>query len=349
MESFYLAKLNLRETATTKATYNIWRNKHPTERSYLDANKLATVRRDIEKNQSLSNDELKKIEEKVRQDLQIPEIEEPAAISENTKPEPGTPAVLENVDENNNSIEETYLEDDEVISEMKDNILRKWEVLKENDMAERPVLPKIKNDRKSKQLIQRANKAIELIKLSNAGFSLTELNQLIYAAAFIITEELGIKPQKTTTNRKRKPPAWKLKIEKDIEMKRKELSILTELEKGSRVKGRKIRKIERNMTSEGFKILLKLKKLLNSKCKQKPKESVDFEKQTKVYRQNKTFKEDTKRFYRELGKKSIVVKEPPEIREVKEFWSKIWEDNKFHNSEAQWIKDQEKGTENQEQ
>ena len=219
MESYYLAKLNPRETATTKATYNIWRIKHPTDRSYLDANKLATVRRDIEKNQRLSNDELKEIEEKVRQDLQIPEIEEPATISENTEPEPGTPAVLENVDENNNSIEETYLEGDEVISEMKDNIVRKWEVLKEEDMAERPILPKIKYDKKSKRLIQRANKAIELIKLSNAGFSLTELNQLIYAAAFIITKELGIKPRKTTTNRKRKPPAWKLKIEKDIEMK----------------------------------------------------------------------------------------------------------------------------------
>ena len=32
------------------------------------------------------------------------------------------------------------------------------------------------------------------------------------------------------TNRKRKPPAWKLKIEKDIETKRKELSIITSTE-----------------------------------------------------------------------------------------------------------------------
>ena len=51
MESFYSVKLNPRETYTTKATYNIWRTKHPAERSYLDANKIATVRRDIERNQ----------------------------------------------------------------------------------------------------------------------------------------------------------------------------------------------------------------------------------------------------------------------------------------------------------
>ena len=45
-----------RETSTTKATHNIWRTKHPAERSYLDANELATVRRDIEKKQRLSSD-----------------------------------------------------------------------------------------------------------------------------------------------------------------------------------------------------------------------------------------------------------------------------------------------------
>ena len=90
-------------------------------------------------------------------------------------------------------------------------------------MAERSVLPKIKTHKKSKKVIQRANKAIEQIKHFNAGFSLTELNQLIYAAATVITDELGLKPRKTT-NRKRKGPAWKLKLQKDIETKRKESS-----------------------------------------------------------------------------------------------------------------------------
>ena len=42
---------------------------------------------------------------------------------------------------------------------MKDNILRKWEELKEEDMAERSVLPKIKTDNKSKKVIQRAKKS----------------------------------------------------------------------------------------------------------------------------------------------------------------------------------------------
>ena len=84
---------------------------------------------------------------------------------------------------------------------------------------------------------------MEQIKHFNAGFSLTELNQLIYAAATVITEELGLKLRKTT-NGKRKRPAWKLKLQKDIETKRKELSIIAELGKGHRVKERKVRNIE---------------------------------------------------------------------------------------------------------
>ena len=32
------------------------------------------------------------------------------------------------------------------------------------------------------------------------------------------------------------------------------------------------------------------------------------------------FREDSKRFYRELGKKTIQIEKPPNIREVKKFW-----------------------------
>lgn len=54
-------------------------------------------------------------------------------------------------------------------------------------------------------------------------------------------------------------------------------------------------------------------------------------------------------FYQELAKKSIKVNEPPQKQKVKNFWSKIWEDNESHISDASWIKHQEKLNENQEQ
>ena len=53
------------------------------------------------------------------------------------------------------------------------------------------------------------------------------------------------------------------------------------------------------------------------------------------------FREDYKRFYRELGKKTIQIEKPPGIGEVKKFWQNILEEEVKHNEDAQWIKDQE--------
>ena len=64
---------------------------------------------------------------------------------------------------------------------------------------------KIQTDKKSKKVIQRANKAMEQIKHFNAGFSLTELKQLIYAAETVITEEIGLKLRKTTSGKRKLP------------------------------------------------------------------------------------------------------------------------------------------------
>ena len=56
----------------------------------------------------------------------------------------------------------------------------------------------------------------------------------------------------------------------------------------------------------------------------------------------KVFRKDSKRFYRELGKKTIQIEKPPGIDEVKKFWQNILEQEVKHNEDAQWIKDQEK-------
>ena len=178
---------------------------------------------------------------------------------------------------------------EQMIVEIKKNILRKWEVLKEENMAERSVLPKIKADTKWKEIMKRSNKAIEQIKLSNPNFTLTELNQLIYVAACAITDELRLKPRKTD-NRKRKQPAWKLKIMKDIETNRKELSIIAELEKGSRVKDRKVRNIENKYKLKRNQSISELKEIIKQKMQAKAQRIRRFEKRSKCYRQNKIFK-----------------------------------------------------------
>ena len=53
------------------------------------------------------------------------------------------------------------------------------------------------------------------------------------------------------------------------------------------------------------------------------------------------FREDSKRFYRELGKKTIQIEKPSDKGEVKKFCQNILEQDVKHNEDAQWIKDQE--------
>ena len=52
-------------------------------------------------------------------------------------------------------------------------------------------------------------------------------------------------------------------------------------------------------------------------------------------------REDSKRFYRELGKKTFQIDKPPDIGEVKKFWQNILEQEVKHNEDTQWIKDQD--------
>ena len=66
-----------------------------------------------------------------------------------------------------------------------------------------------------------------------------------------------------------------------------------------------------------------------------------YEQRGKQFRQNKLFKDNAKQFYREIGKKQIDVTDPPILTEIEDFWSRIWENEKVHNEEAEWIRDQE--------
>ena len=46
------------------------------------------------------------------------------------------------------------------------------------------------------------------------------------------------------------------------------------------------------------------------------------------------FREDFKRFYRELGKKTFQTENPPDIGEIKKFWQNILEQEVKHNEDA---------------
>ena len=86
-----------------------------------------------------------------------------------------------------------------------------------------------------------------------------------------------------------------------------------------------------------------LKEDLKQNLQAKAQRLRQYTKRSKQYRQNKTFREDAKRFYRELGKKTIKIQKPPppDIGEVKKVWQNILEQEISHHEDAEWIKDQQ--------
>ena len=71
------------------------------------------------------------------------------------------------------------------------------------------------------------------------------MNELTYSIAKAITERCGMK-KKNRNRTSHKQPAWKSKIQKEIESFRGELSLLEDLSKGINVKTRKGQKLKEN-------------------------------------------------------------------------------------------------------
>ena len=137
---------------------------------------------------------------------------------------------------------------------------------------------------------------------------------------------MGVKTKKKKSKLTNKPPKWKVKIQKEIS-------------KGTDVKPRKARKVRNrnNVTDENS--LLTAKETLKQRIKVKAQRLRRYDKRNRFYRQNKIFKTDPKKFYREIG--TINIKEPPVDEEMTKFWNDIWGKEKDFNNEAEWIRREE--------
>ena len=136
-------------------------------------------------------------------------------------------------------------------------------------------------------------------------------------------------------------------MENNIREKRSDLSILVEMEKDSRIKERKRKQMLKRYNIKNQAHLATAKEVLKQQLQAKAQRIRRF---AKFFWQNKTFKQDAKKFYRELGKKRIDETVPPNPDEFEEFWANIWENDTIHNEIAEWIKrleDMQKNLESQ--
>ena len=85
-----------------------------------------------------------------------------------------------------------------------------------------------------------------------------------------------------------------------------------------------------------------LSETLKQKVQPKAQRIGRYETKETQYSQNKMFKEDTKKFYRNLGMKNIEAREPPSMTELETYWKSLWGEEAQHNERAEWIRREEK-------
>ena len=298
------------------------------DKNLLTAVEIDEVKQEVDNKTRQEHHDQETEEEQIPPDPDIP-VEPIPQIAET--PETTTQIDLNNLIDDNN----------DEYNELKDDYVDLLGKVKAQPLEARQKLPKLKNDKRLKRMINILDKVVE--ETSQDNMDLTTINQKQYTAALVITNKiLPPKPQYKKTQRGR-PPAWQQRLQRQIDQLRGEISIITEYQKGNSTNKtrRKLRKILKKHKVASEDQLTACKEDLKQALQSKAQRLRRYIKRSEQYKENKRFRDDTKRFYRELGKKTIQIETPPDIAEVKKFWQNILEQEVKHNEDAQWIKDQE--------
>ena len=112
--------------------------------------------------------------------------------------------------------------------EIKEEVLRKIHQIKYIKIEETEKLCKIRSDKKVKILIYRTKIATKEI-LCEYEEVLETMNEDIYERSYVVKEKPNGKSKKCTNRRVNKKPRWKEKLDKEINERTGEVSILDEL------------------------------------------------------------------------------------------------------------------------
>ena len=153
-----------------------------------------------------------------------------------------------NVEPNDNGNEEEIVVEPVITEEvlaMKTDILEELSKVQHTNMAEREPLLKIRSKYKFKGSFDLANTALELL-CNELNPDLTCLNELIYTTGKDLQEKCGITiKRRSKGSRGINKSKWQLKLEKEIELFRKELSLLDEIQKDKILRSGKAKKVVR--------------------------------------------------------------------------------------------------------
>ena len=195
------------------------------------------------------------------------------------------------------------------------------EYLKRILNSERTTLPLLRNIewRIVKAETNKVNQVLTYIPTNN----ITDLNELIYAGEKLVCENIGI-PSKNTKAKSK--PGWEFRLETQIENLRKQLKV---------VKQKKNAEINRKEKTTQEKLTVQLEEI-HQKVLAKEGRLKRYRQRVEQYRQNRTFQNNERKFYQQLGGDDKQTHQQPNAKETERFWTKIWQP-KQHNEKAEWI------------
>ena len=210
-------------------------------------------------------------------------------------------------------------------------------------LEDRPYLSKIQPYGTTKALINRVNNALQ--RLVPAEIPLTELNQVTYAAGLYIDRKVF--PRLNHQNRaqprtSQTTPHWKRKLQKQLNLYRKELNQIKQFLAAPTPQGRLkniIGRLRAKYHATNTEELRNIAWELEGKIPAIAKRIKNQEEKRKAQMQNRMFKSNPRTFYRNLIRDNITVENPPEKENLENYWRPLFENEGTYNQEAQWIED----------
>jgi hypothetical protein len=198
-----------------------------------------------------------------------------------------------------------------------------------------PIPPKITRVEKKRLVeeISSVDKALCKIRTRD----LKETNDLILAGALVVTRRLGVKHKEERTPRIKQQNIMSAqrRIEKEIEVNRKDLSRLKYMENsGEGIRAGNYLEKKYNITKRGTKLV---REVLRQRIKAATEKIKRFRERNLQYRQNRLFCDNQKKFYQEMEKGSAIAAEPPDPEETIGFWKGIWSESYKHRDSTEWI------------
>ena len=184
------------------------------------------------------------------------------------------------------------------------------------------------------RLLEATREVDEVMNKIEVG-NITELNDLVYAGAVVVTEMLGVKNRKSTGME----PWWKRRMEAQVKQLNKNLGYISTLTESKNIKKKHKNRLERRykMKRRGLPVT---REEIKERIKAKNNKIKRYLSRINQYQQNRTFKNNKGKFYRELnsGERNYKTTEVPDKNEAQEFWGNIWGERKEHRKDAAWLK-----------